>query len=190
MIRLTERKSALTGELGDITPYEGAGYTSTEISVTLQDPRLKGGQWVNIPLLVKGQKRLRRLTMGIGPDEEQVQIAIQRAIERVNEGADLPSYMYDMEALKAAQERSSGFEPFYGKPKIAPVDPPYGSDLDAVLEIIPRGTVPPKAKEYQPFVHPEYHQKHRERKKPLVPLITPKELKKRMKALKKKKIYA
>lgn len=95
---------ALSGELG-ILPRPGGG-RSTEISITVTDPRLNGGRPTNLPLLVQGQTGVDRLLRGEQWTPEQEEIAVRRAIERVNGGAALPAYNSIAEAEAAARQRS------------------------------------------------------------------------------------
>lgn len=71
------------GELGKLK-RENGGH-STEISITVSDPRLNNGKPTVIPTLVSGQKRVDNLLKGEFPDQEQEEIAIRRAIERGGE---------------------------------------------------------------------------------------------------------
>ena len=96
--------SALGGELGVLDRPDGS--RSTEISVTIEDDRLNGGKPTNIPLLVRGQKRVEDLLAGKKPTREQVRHAISRAANRVAGGAALPSYGTIEEATQAASARS------------------------------------------------------------------------------------
>lgn len=102
---LAVAKDATRGELG-VLPNTGKQAVSTEISVTVSDERLNGGKPTNIPLLVKGQKNVEALLKGEEPTEEQEDLAIQRAAQRVKEGASLPGYGTIEQAVKAAQSRS------------------------------------------------------------------------------------
>jgi hypothetical protein len=101
-----EQPSALTGELGILSRPDGR--VSTELSVTVTDPRLNKARPTNIPLLVKGQVNVEKLLRDEhpSPSRQQVEIAIKRAVERVAEGADLPSYDSIEAAVSAAKARS------------------------------------------------------------------------------------
>jgi hypothetical protein len=83
------------------------GGISTEISITVTDPRLNGGKPTNIPTLVRGQKDVDGLLAGKDPTREQEEYAINRALERQKSGGYLPSYKTIDEAVKAAQERTA-----------------------------------------------------------------------------------
>ncbi len=98
-----QQKNALTGELGQVK-------NSSEISITVTDSRLNGGKPTNIPTLVKGQINIDRLTETLEPTEEQQEVAIKRAAERVAAGATLPSYASIDEAVNAAVARSDAKE--------------------------------------------------------------------------------
>lgn len=93
--------SALTGELGGHNNPHG-GY-STEYSSTVPDPRNDG--WMNIPMFVRGQVDLERLMRG-GMTPEQEKIAIRRALERYQQGQELPSYDSRVDAGTMAAWRS------------------------------------------------------------------------------------
>jgi hypothetical protein len=95
---------ARTGELG-IQERPGGGHSS-EISITVTDPRLNGGRPTNIPLLVQGQVHVDDLLAGRQWTHEQEEIAVQRAVQRLTEGRGLPSYGSIPEAERAAQARS------------------------------------------------------------------------------------
>lgn len=97
--------TALEGELGAFLNPNGSH--STEVSVTINDPRLNGGRPTNIPLLVRGQSEaaIQRILAGqIG--REEVEVAIARAAERVAGGLALPGYASIQEAERAASARS------------------------------------------------------------------------------------
>lgn len=94
-----QRKDARTGELGQVG-------NSSEISITVIDPRLNNGKPTNIPTLVKGQIDVEELAITFEWTREQEQIAIERAAERVAAGATLPSFETIELAVKAAGERS------------------------------------------------------------------------------------
>ena len=89
------------GELGQIENTDGS--ISTEFSITENVPALGG--WVNIPTLVKGQTDISFLEGG-KLSGEQVDIAVNRAIERVKAGAALPSFSSLEEAVSAAENRT------------------------------------------------------------------------------------
>lgn len=107
--RPKEKPSALTGELGALKRTDGTGRVSDELSLTVTDPRLNGGRHTNIPLLVKGQVEVENLLQDKQPkpSQQQVEIAIKRAAERVAAGADLPSYDNAEAAVAAAKARSA-----------------------------------------------------------------------------------
>jgi hypothetical protein len=94
---------ARKGELGSLRRPDGG--VSTELSVTVTDPRLAGGRATNIPLLVAGQKNVQGLLAGDDPTEEQIEFAIRRAATRTKGGAALPSYDSVEEAVAAAKSR-------------------------------------------------------------------------------------
>lgn len=96
---------ARRGELGWLRQPYGL---STELSTTLQDPRLMGGKPVNIPLMVQGQVGLGSLFGGAEPTDQQYEIAIRRALDRVKGGAYLPTFESLQQADKAAQTRPVG----------------------------------------------------------------------------------
>lgn len=97
-------KSALSGELGILDRPDG-GYSS-EISITINDERLNKGRATNIPSLVKGQINIEDLLTGKPVTNEQQEIAIKRAMQRVSAGESLPSYGSIDSAVKAARARS------------------------------------------------------------------------------------
>jgi hypothetical protein len=92
------------GELGMLKRPDGD--VSTEISITVTDPRLNGGQPTNIPTLVKGQKNVDALLSGKDPTPQQQELAIRRAVQRQNGGAYLPGFKSIPEAVSAAEARS------------------------------------------------------------------------------------
>ena len=94
-----QKENALTGELGQIK-------SSSEISITVTDPRLNNGKPTNIPTLVKGQIKVDELADTLKPTKEQEEIAIKRAAKRVAAGANLPSFDTIEEAVAAARARS------------------------------------------------------------------------------------
>jgi hypothetical protein len=100
------KKSGVTGELGRIPAPEGR--FSTEISITVEDHRLNGGKPTNIPTLIKGQVDVDRLVLGEPVTDRQMEIAIQRAIERQKTGHRIPSYTSMEDAIDAAIARSRG----------------------------------------------------------------------------------
>jgi len=93
----------LSGELGTLQRPDGG--VSTEISVTVTDKRLNNGRPTNIPLLVKGQINVGDLLADKHWTREQENIAIERAAQRVKEGASLPAYETIDEAVSAAIAR-------------------------------------------------------------------------------------
>lgn len=97
--------SALDGELGVF--YRPDGGTSTELSITVTDPRLNGGRPTNIPQLVRGQsaEAVERILDG-KPTAEDTETAIVRAAERVAMGARLPAFDSIEAAVAAAKARS------------------------------------------------------------------------------------
>lgn len=107
----TVAKSALTGELGTLKRPDGG--VSTEISITVTDKRLNAGKPTNIPTLVRGQIDVDDLLAGKDVTKEQQEIAINRAVERVAEGQELPAYKTIEEAVKEAKARS------LAKPEVA-----------------------------------------------------------------------
>lgn len=100
--------SALEGELGQrLATTDGSGKFASEMSITVDDPRLNNGRWTNIPLLVFGQKDVDKLLAGEHWTPEQQEIAILRAWARVNGGhAELPSHDSLKDAKTAAGLRS------------------------------------------------------------------------------------
>lgn len=97
-------EDARRGELG-VLDRPGGG-VSTELSVTVRDPRLNGGRPTNIPLLVQGQEDVPDLLADKEPTASQREIAIRRAEMRMRRGASLPSYETIGEAVKAAKART------------------------------------------------------------------------------------
>lgn len=98
-------QSALEGELGRLRRPDGG--ISTELSVTITDPRVNSGSPSNIPLLIKDQRGVDRLLLGEKPTGKQVEIAIKRAQERISSGQTLPFFTSISEAENAAKKRSS-----------------------------------------------------------------------------------
>lgn len=84
----TGKTHPITGRPVYIDPQ---GYPETEKSVTLQDPRINGGAWTNLPTIWGG----RQMT-----DEQWA------ANNAVLSGQQFPAYNSLDEALKAAVERS------------------------------------------------------------------------------------
>ena len=105
ILAASQTLSALTGELGTLQRPDGD--VSTELSITITDPRVNEGQPTNIPTLVDGQIDIDALLSGLQVTTEQQEIAIIRAIERVKGGETLPSFNSIMEAVRAAELRSS-----------------------------------------------------------------------------------
>ena len=106
------RDDALRGELG--VAHRPDGGVSTELSITEMDPRYFGGRAVNVPLMVLGQTRLADLMNNAKPTQEQTEIALRRATERVAAGAMLPTFTTLQEALRAAESRDSRVKlPYY-----------------------------------------------------------------------------
>ena len=103
---MPEPKSALSGELGLFAAPEGR--TSSEISITVIDPRLNRGRPTNIPTLVQGQEDPQAIVDSGGRtiSSMQQEIAIRRAVERVKRGQELPSFKSLEEAVAAAIARS------------------------------------------------------------------------------------
>ena len=95
--------TGLSGELG--TLQSESGTVSTEISITVTDPRLNDGKPTNIPTLVEGQVNVQRLVSLGQPSNEQVEIAIRRAIDRQADGALLPFFESIEQAEQAAIRR-------------------------------------------------------------------------------------
>lgn len=93
----------ITGELGIKSRPDGGG--SSEISITVTDPRLNGGRPTNIPLLVQGQTGVNDLLAGKQWTPEQEDIAVRRAMQR-SYGRAVPSYGTIPEAVDAARARS------------------------------------------------------------------------------------
>lgn len=118
------------GELGMLKRPDGD--VSTEISITVTDPRINGGAPTNIPTLVKGQVAVNSLLSGKAPTHQQYDMAVKRAAERLKAGATLPSFGSIDEAVKAAEERSatkgqmidSGEDVLGSKPVAAPMPLP------------------------------------------------------------------
>jgi hypothetical protein len=96
--------TALTGELGALDRPDGG--QSTELSITIPIGTKGRERFVNIPLLVEGQVNVAGLLRGEKPSVEQEEIAIERAMERVEGGAALPEYDTPEEAGGVAQRRS------------------------------------------------------------------------------------
>jgi len=96
------KKDARYGELGVIKNPDGS--VSTEYSMTENVPELGG--WVNLPTLVEGQEGYEEFLKGKKLTKKQRQLAIQRAIERVKQGAELPSYKTMEDALAVARSRT------------------------------------------------------------------------------------
>lgn len=102
------------GELGKIENPDGS--ISTEFSITEHVPELGG--FVNIPTLVRGQKDVRGLLDTGELTDEQFNIAVSRAIERVNSGSFLPVFQSIEDAIGAAKDRpeSEKMRPFIKRP--------------------------------------------------------------------------
>ena len=116
---MAPRDDVRRGELG--TLYDPQGRMNTELSITVDDPRLLGGRPTNIPLLVMGQKNLQALQGMNRPTDEQYDISVQRAVERVKAGGYLPSYESVDAAVKAAESRPvSKKQPYYRQPELSP----------------------------------------------------------------------
>ena len=101
-------RTALSGELGTLQGQSGT--VSTEISVTVTDPRLNDGEPTNIPTLVQGQVDIQGLVDSGNPTDEQIEIAITRAIERQGQGASLPFFESIEQAEQAAVRRHESEE--------------------------------------------------------------------------------
>jgi hypothetical protein len=98
-------KDARFGELGTLKRPDGD--ISTEVSITVTDPRINGGAPTNIPTLVHGQKNVDAILANKPISGEQQEIAIRRAAERAAAGAQLPSYPTIPAAVTAAQQRTA-----------------------------------------------------------------------------------
>jgi len=100
-----QNESALSGELGVI--QNPLGGVSTEKSITVTDPRVNQGRATNLPLLVNGQspESIQRILADEGTQED-IDIAINRALQRVSEGQELPSFESIDLAVEAAKARS------------------------------------------------------------------------------------
>jgi hypothetical protein len=85
-----------TKEGRKVVPNED-GSVSTEISVTVQDPRLNNGLWTNIPSMFNG----RRVS-----DDEAVEIILRNGGKDPETGRVLSGFQSFSEAIKAAEERS------------------------------------------------------------------------------------
>lgn len=98
--------SALEGELGVWHNPVMGGY-STEVSETMVDPRLNGGAPTNVPLMVQGQDQeaIQRILAGQSGGKE-AEIALLRALQRVQQGQKLPAYLSVHEAVQNAGSRS------------------------------------------------------------------------------------
>ena len=98
---------ALSGELGVFLSPRGG--VSSEVSATVTHPSLNGGRPTNIPLLVRGQssESIDRI-LNFRPTREDEAVAIKRAVERQNDGFELPSFLGIPQAEKAADARSKG----------------------------------------------------------------------------------
>jgi len=94
------------GELGGLLRPDGG--MSTELQITVEDKRLNNGRPTNIPSLVEGQQNIRALLIGAFPDDEQQEIAIQRAVERTKGkfGIEFPNYDTIEEAVEASIRNS------------------------------------------------------------------------------------
>ena len=78
---LSQYGDNLAGEFGKIpNPYVN-GY-STEISTTVNDPRINNGQWTNLPTLVQGLPDPNHRMMMNQLTPEQYEAVIQRAMQR------------------------------------------------------------------------------------------------------------
>lgn len=117
-IGVAGRDDPLRGELGVLKRPDGG--VSTELSVTVTDPRINGGRATNIPLLVVGQKGVDALLKDAAPSAEQEEIAIRRAVERLKGGGRLPSYNSIEEATRAAESRPESDKTPYNRAQPAP----------------------------------------------------------------------
>jgi hypothetical protein len=94
------------GELGRL--LDASGRANTELSITVDDPRLNGGRATNIPTMVQGQTGISELQRGLPLSQDQYEIAVKRALERLMGGGALPSYPSMDAAVKAAESRPEG----------------------------------------------------------------------------------
>ena len=105
LYRLQQKPSdAHQGELGVIVHPDNKTI-STEVSTTVQSP---SGEWVNIPLLVKGQSKdaIQRILFG-EPLPEDYDLAVRRFQERVKSGLKYTAYHSLQDAIYAAKNRSA-----------------------------------------------------------------------------------
>lgn len=100
VIGVDDGLDARFGELGALDRPDGR--QSTEISITVE----WDGRYANIPLLVEGQTGVKNLLAGEEITDKQMDIAIKRAQERVNDGAYLPTYETEAFAIEDARKRS------------------------------------------------------------------------------------
>jgi hypothetical protein len=124
------------GELGVLPRTDGD--VSSELSLTVTDPRLNQGRATNIPSLVQGQTGVHQMLTDPkwSPSQQQEQIAIQRAAQRQAAGAYLPSFPTVPQAVHAAQHRSheKGDEVAYTQQQNQTMDP---SVIQAVYGVKP-----------------------------------------------------
>lgn len=97
------RDDALRGELGYLS--DPIGRVNTELSLTVEDPRLNSGKPTNIPSLVAGQVGIPQLQGGDPVSGQQYEAAVVRAVQRQQAGASLPFYEALDEAIAAATNR-------------------------------------------------------------------------------------
>jgi len=98
-------EDARRGELGVLQRPDGG--VSTELSITVRDPRLNAGKPTNIPLLVQGQEGVDSLLAGEKPTGQQQELAVRRAEARMKRGAILPAYDTIKQAVAAAEARTT-----------------------------------------------------------------------------------
>jgi len=141
------QQSALSGELGVIQNPRGG--VSTEKSITVTDPRVNQGRATNLPLLVQGQtpEAIQRILADEGTQED-INIAITRALQRVSEGQELPSFDSINLAVEAAIARSEsggslkkfedsipkGFKSVSTQPQTPQTQPTLGEEALGIAE--------------------------------------------------------
>ena len=101
---LTERVVGRTDEGRNV--YENTdGSFSSERSITVDDPRINGGKWTNIPTIFEGKEV---------PHEQAVARIIEAGGKDPETGRVLPGFETSEEAVAAAQERSEALSATIG----------------------------------------------------------------------------